>query len=372
MHPDRGRVAHRRVCRAATALFVVTVLLFLARLTDNHGSPPEVAGGVGSAGPSCCHITPKIAQRLRWGLKAVRAPEAWEVTQGDDTVVVAVIDSGIDYTVPYLADRIWVNHDEILGNGIDDDRNGYVDDIHGWDFRDGDPDSLKGSPLNWHGTFVAGLIASAVDISTGVGGVAPEVRLMDLRVLDSRGLFYRSDWNKIARAINYAVDNGARIINLSIYTRETPPPAVKWAIRRALRRGVLVVTVAGNQGKDGVCPFGEIPGVVTVGAVDRDLKPASFSNRGPEVDFAAPGVQVISVIPHGASTVSSGTSFATAHVSGVAALLLSVEKHLSLDGIFEILALTSVDVADPGKDAFTGFGLVNAESAIKALTRGSG
>ncbi len=195
------------------------------------GGPP--VGGAGEASPPISIPSSHEAIRLRWGLRAVKAPEAWEVTLGSEEIVIAVIDAGIDYSLPYLADRMWRNPNEIPGNGIDDDGNGYVDDVHGWDFRDGDPDSLAGTPLNWHGTFVAGLIAAAVDAATGIGGVAPRVKLMDLRFLDSRGLFYRGDWPKLAEAIEYAVDNGARVINLSIYSRVPLPSYVRRAIREA-------------------------------------------------------------------------------------------------------------------------------------------
>ncbi|MGY4706501.1 S8 family peptidase [Candidatus Bipolaricaulota sp. J31] len=307
--------------------------------------------------------------RLRWGLRAVKAPEAWEVTLGSEEIVIAVIDAGIDYSLPYLSDRMWRNPDEIPGNGIDDDGNGYVDDVRGWDFRDGDPDSLSGTPLNWHGTFVAGLIAAAVDAITGIGGVAPRVKLMDLRFLDSRGLFYRNDWQKLAEAIEYAVDNGARVINLSIYSRVPLPSFVRRAIREAVDKGVLVVTIAGNTGGE-VGPLGRLPEVLTVGAVDRNHTPAPFSCRGPEVDLAAPGVEVVSLVPGGTPYRSSGTSFAAPHVSGVAALLLSLEPDLSPRGVMEILEQTATDLDVPGRDPATGSGLVDAASAVRALLSG--
>jgi len=303
---------------------------------------------------------------LRWGLKAIRAPQAWEITQGSEEVVVAIIDSGIDYTVPLLRGRMWQNPGEIPGNGIDDDGNGYVDDVHGWDFRDDDPDPLCGTPLNYHGTFVAGLVAASVDMATGVGGVAPKVRIMDLRFLDSRGFFYRNDWDKLVKAIEYAVRNGARIINLSIYAKVDPPGFVCRAIQDAVRQGVLLITIAGNGGSR-VRSLGCLPDVITVGAVDRTKAPAPFTNRGPQVDLAAPGVDVVSVVPGGVPVRSSGTSFAAPHVAGTAALLWALDKDLSPEGVAEILRLTADDVGTPGVDESTGFGLVNAASAVGFL-----
>ena len=319
-------------------------------------------GGLLPAGGAGGFVLPPDAHP-RWGLTAIHAPEAWQVTQGSDEIVVAVIDSGIDRTIPALADRMWRNPGEIPGNVIDDDGNGYVDDVFGWDFRDGDADSLSGTPLHGHGTFVAGLIAAAFDAATGAGGVAPKVRLMDLRFLDSRALFYTSDWGKLVHAIDYAVDNGARVINISVYAKATPPPSVHEAIRRAVARGVLVVGVAGNEGGR-VGYFGRWPEVLTVTAVDRNRRPAVFSNRGPEVDLAAPGVQVVSFAPGGKLIAGSGTSFAAPHVAGTAALLLSLHPDLSLDELVQILTGTAEDVATPGWDEATGYGMVDAGSAV--------
>jgi len=275
-------------------LGVAAVLTALLLIPIDFPCGRAPAGGAGG------FILPPGAS-LRWGLSAIHAPQAWQVTQGSEDIVVAVIDSGIDRTIPALADRMWHNPGEIPGNGRDDDGNGYVDDVYGWDFRDGDPDSLSGTPIHSHGTFVAGLIAAAFDAATGVGGVAPQVRLMDLRFLDSRALFYSSDWRKLAAAIDYAVDNGARVINLSIYARLTPPEYVHAAIRRAVAHGVLVVGIAGNEGKDKIGYFGKWPEVLTVAAVDRYGRVARFSNRGPEVDLAGPGVQVVSFAPGGSA-----------------------------------------------------------------------
>jgi len=315
------------------------------------------AGGAGG------FILPPGAN-LRWGLSAIHAPEAWQVTQGSEDIVVAVIDSGIDRSIPALADRMWRNPDEVPGNGIDDDGNGYVDDVYGWDFRDDDPDSLSGTPLHGHGTFVAGLIAAAFDASTGAGGVAPRVRLMDLRFLDSRALFYASDWRKLAAAIDYAVDNGARVINLSVYAKLTPPAYVRDALRRAVTHGVLVVGIAGNDGTDRIGYFGAWPEVLAVAAVDRYGRPARFSNRGPEVDLAGPGVQVVSFAPGGELIAGSGTSFAAPHVAGTAALLLSLHPDLSLDELVELLTGSAADLDVPGPDPATGAGLVDAGAVI--------
>lgn len=242
-------------------------------------------------------------------------------------------------------------------------------DVYGWDFRDGDPDSLSGTPIHGHGTFVAGLIAAACDAATGAGGVAPRVRLMDLRFLDSRAFFYASDWRKLAAAIDYAVDNGARVINLSVYARLTPPEYVHDALRRAVAHGVLVVGIAGNDGREGIGYFGSWPEVLAAAAVDRYGRPARFSNRGPEVDLAGPGVQVVSFAPGGELIAGSGTSFAAPHVAGTAALLLSLHPDLTLEELVGLLTGTAADLDVPGPDPATGHGLVDAGAAVARAAR---
>ena len=184
-------------------------------------------------------------------------------------VVVAVIDSGIDRSLPELACRMWRNPFEIPGNGMDDDGNGYVDDLFGWDFRDDDADSLSGTTLHWHGTAVASLVADALERNNPVGQPIT-VSIMDLRFLDSDGLFYTSDWQRLAKAIDYAVDNGARVINLSLYAVVEPPEAVRVAIARAVAQNVLVVAIAGNSAGE-VGPIANRAAVLTVGAIPLGL-----------------------------------------------------------------------------------------------------
>jgi len=146
-------------------------------------------------------------QPVDWGLGRIYAQQAWEISHGDGNVVVAVIDSGIDTSIPQLAGSMWSNEDEIPANGIDDDHNGYIDDINGWDFRDNDNSSLVGTPIHGHGTTVASIIAARPG-ELPIVGVAPGVRLMDVRFLDSANKFRSSDWRTFVEAIEYAVDNG--------------------------------------------------------------------------------------------------------------------------------------------------------------------
>ena len=319
----------------------------------------QVAGGIPQGG-AAAFLPPQ--DNFRWGLKAINAPVAWETTKGSADVVVAVIDSGIDHRIPQLADVMWRNPGEIPGNGLDDDGNGYVDDIYGWDFRDNDPSSVIGTPAHWHGTFVASIIAAELDVANNIGGVAPNIRIMDLRFLDSRGLFYTRDWPRLVRAIDYAIENGADIINLSLYSMREPPTAVRRAMQRAVDAGILVVGIAGNAGTL-VGYFGKWPEVMAVGATDEKGLVAAFSNRGPEVALVAPGVKVSSYGLGGIPRISSGTSFAAPHVTGVAALILSLRPALSPGELLRILQHTARYLEE--EQSATGAGLVDAAAAVE-------
>jgi len=288
---------------------------------------------------------------------------------GSAEIVVAVIDSGIDRTIPELAAILWTNPAEIPGNGRDDDGNAYVDDAYGWDFRDNVPAHLRRTQLHWHGTFVAGIVAGRLSTS-GAAGVAPNVRIMDVRFLNSRGLFTTKDWDRLVRAITYAVDNGARIINLSLYAKVQPPVAVEQALARAAAKGVLVVGIAGNEARPEVLYPGRYATVLAVSATDSSDNLASFSSWGPEVALAAPGHAIASFLPGGAVARHSGTSFAAPHVSGTLALILSVAPALRAAEATDVL-LRSCTSLTAEKDPRFGVGLVDAGAAVGRLS-GSG
>lgn len=328
--------------------------LFLATPTLDG---PDIAGGAGTAGsPS------PVTANLPWGLERIRVPAAWQVTMGSPEIVVAVIDSGIDWTVPELAAVRWTNPHEIPTNGSDDDGNGYVDDVFGWDFRDGVPADRRRTPLYWHGTFVAGIIAARAGVE-GAAGVAPTVRIMDVRFLDSRGLFLTRDWDRLAEAIRYAVDSGARIINLSLYARGIPPAVVEQALSYAAAQGVVVVGIAGNEANPKVLYPGKYPTVLAVSATDATDGLAPFSSWGPEVAVAAPGHEVASLLPGGRAARNSGTSFAAPHVAGTIALILSADPSLTASEAVDILLESSTPLGE-GSDPRFGAGLVDAGAAV--------
>ncbi|MDD5219094.1 MAG: S8 family serine peptidase [Candidatus Bipolaricaulis sp.] len=307
-------------------------------------------------------------QPSNWGLVRIDGPKAWTVSHGDPRVIVAVIDSGIDAEIPQLASCLWTNADEVPGNGIDDDRNGYVDDIHGWDFRDDDASSASGTRLHGHGTFVASIIAARPG-QYPIVGIAPGVSIMDVRFLDSSNRFGSSDWKTFVRAIEYAVDNGARVINLSIYANARPPDDFERALSKARSRGVIIVGISGNLGQSQVMYPGKYNTVLAVSATDRSDLLAGFSNRGPEVAVCAPGSSITAFTAGGRPATESGTSFAAAHVSGVLALILSLAPELSADEALAVLAGSCEDLGQQGRDALYGSGLVDAWGAIERLSR---
>lgn len=261
----------------------------------------------------------------------IDAPEAWQVTTGESSVVVAVIDSGVDYTHQDLDSNIWVNPGEVPGNGIDDDGNGFVDDVHGYDFWSNDPDPMDGGT---HGTHVAGTIAAEGNNAIGVVGVAPDIKIMPIRFLGPRGGF-TSD---AIRALDYAVSNGAKISNNSwgggSYSRMLVD-----AISRTEMAGHIFVAAAGNSGADNdknphYPASYDSNNIISVAATDSSDRLASFSNTGfNSVDIAAPGVSTYSTLPGNRYGYMSGTSMATPHVSGVVALTWSLHPEWTADQV---------------------------------------
>lgn len=248
----------------------------------------------------------------------IDAPAAWEILTGGE-VPVAVVDSGIDYGHEDLAANIWTNPGEVPGNGIDDDGNGFVDDVRGWDFFSGDNDPRDGYG---HGTHVAGIIGAAGDNGRGVAGVGWKARLIAVRFMGPDGA---GSLGGAVQAIDYAAKAGARVISCSwgvgVYSQ-----ALEDAIRAADAAGAIVVAAAGNSSNDNdaapIYPSSSpSANVISVAATDRNGDLAWFSCWGTQsVDIAAPGDGILSTVPGGGYTLMSGTSMAAPHVSGAAAL----------------------------------------------------
>jgi subtilisin family serine protease len=292
----------------------------------------------------------------QWNLQLIRLPETWAFTTGD-TAPVAVLDTGIDLDHPDLAAKLWVNADEIPNNGQDDDENGYVDDVHGWNF-------VTGSSLlieEPHGTHVAGIIGAHTDNEIGVAGVSWQSTLMSLQVLRNKVGYF----DDLAEAIVYAADNGARVLNLSLGGDESSS-TVDAAISYAHDQGCLLVAVAGNNSVQPhpVLYPASAPGVLAVAATTDSDVPWSSGNRGSEVDLAAPGVSIYSTSSDGQYASMTGTSMAAPHVSGLAALIWSVQPELTADQVAHVITRTARDVYTPGWDPRTGWGRIDALVAI--------
>lgn len=269
--------------------------------------------------------------------------EAWNVTTGSADVVVAVIDDGVDFSHPDLAGQAWVNPGEIAGNGIDDDADGKIDDVNGWDFCHDDA-TPHDAGEDFHGTHVAGSIAAAGN-GIGVAGIAPNVRIMALKFIDSANPddpTCGTDTQAIA-AIEYAKQHGARIINAS-WGGYDNSGALEAAIRDS---GLLFVAAAGNDGTNNdlspVYPAAyQMNTLLSVASVHNQGYLSSFSNFGPRtVAIAAPGEDILSTVPDGAYEEYSGTSMAAANASGVAALALSAHPLLDSTALRAHLVATA-------------------------------
>ncbi|MEN8239768.1 MAG: S8 family serine peptidase [Actinomycetota bacterium] len=296
----------------------------------------------------------------------IDAEAAWAFTEGDAGQIVAVLDSGIDLDHPDLVDRLWTNTAEIPGNGIDDDANGYIDDVNGWDMADDDSDVQDDLG---HGTAVASVIAGTRN-SVGVVGLAPETTIMPVRVCNPA-----CPLSSIMEGVNYALDNGARIINLSLGSH-TLNLGLADAIEAANDAGAVVVAAAGNAGTDNdITPLYpasfSTPNVIAVAATDRDDDLGVFSvgssNVGAtSVDLAAPGVDII-MANIDAWAENSGTSFSTAMVSGTAALLRAEQPNASAI-VIKAMIEDSVDpLASLTGKMVTGGRLDAGEALVKTL-----
>jgi len=271
--------------------------------------------------------------------------EALRVQQGKASVVVAVIDDGVDFSHPDLSGRKWTNPGEIPGNGVDDDGNGYIDDINGWDFCHDDA-SVHDAGHDGHGTHVAGTIAASLN-GSGVVGVAPGVSIMALKFIDD--IDTCGDDSMAIEAIDYAANNGADVINAS-WGGTDANPVLDQTIADS---NLLFVAASGNAGVDLDAPGGDFypaesnaPNILTVGAIDQTGQLADFTNYGAtRVDLMAPGTNILSTYPAQSGcnpcyAWSDGTSMAAPHVTGIAALALS-----KASGAMTAAALRSIVLA---------------------------
>jgi subtilisin family serine protease len=300
----------------------------------------------------------------------IQAAEAWDIETGSSDVVIAIIDSGVDYTHPDLAANIWNNADEIPNNGIDDDANGYIDDIRGWDFwyNDNNVTDCRG-----HGTFCAGVAGAVGNNGVGIAGVAWNCKIMPVQVLNESGW---GDPEVIAAGIRYATDNDAEVISISLGVYEDIS-IIKDAVNYAYSKGIFVVSAVGNDRLNEKLYPAAYENVTGVGMTNQKDKVVFNSNYGEWVDIAAPGSLIYSTYPTYPVVgnvednaplnyaFGGGTSYACPQVAGVAALLLSKDPSLTPD---EVKALLCENVDQYTGDHYIGTGRLNAYKALAALT----
>jgi large repetitive protein len=263
----------------------------------------------------------------------VGAVRAWDITTGSRDVVVAILDTGVELTHPDLAANAWINPREVPNNGLDDDKNGLVDDVNGWNFLHDNNQLFEDAEVDYHGSHIAGIIGAVGNNKIGTTGVAWRVSLMALKVLDghgNKGLIANS-----VKAINYVITQkragaNVRVINAS-WVNEEESRAVRDAIEAAGRAGIVFICAAGNDAKnldqDPIYPAArsaDLDSVISVAATDRFDNLQPFSNYGRKtISVAAPGTDILGLGVGGQYAEHSGTSMATAQVSGIAVLMVA-------------------------------------------------
>ena len=330
----------------------------------------------------------------QWYLSKIKADQAWEKISASPDIVIAVIDSGIDIKHPDLKENIWTNEREVANSGRDDDNNGFIDDKYGWDFVNNVPDPAPKFIEGWtesgisHGTLIAGIISATGNNGEGIAGVTWQAKIMALKAFNDKGEGKLSD---IVRAIDYAINNGAHIINLSFMNLEYSD-SLQEAIARAHRAGLIIVAAAGNElgGGQGyntkdkpvypACYDGRLIGenmVIGVSATDALDQKTNFSAYGEScVDISAPGISFFGAITEGGNLNKpeliydgywSGTSMAAPLVSGTLALIMQANPELSRQEVVSILFASSDDISklNPNYPNQLGNGRLNLDRAIE-------
>jgi len=298
----------------------------------------------------------------------IDAPEAWDIETGSSNVTIAVIDSGVDYMHPDLFDNIWLNDNEIPDNFIDDDGNGFVDDIRGWDFirNTNDPKDDFG-----HGTHCAGIVGAVGNNSVGISGVCWDCKVMSVKVFSEYG---SSSVGVLARGISYAAENGADVFSMSWGGSDSQ--LIKDVLNQAYSKGIVLVASAGNYNSQIPYAPAKYDNVIAVAAIDKNNTKAVFSNYGNWVDVTGPGVDVFSTMPTYHVTLNdygytqdysnmSGTSMSAPYVAGVVGLTLSKNLGMKQE---EIKTLIQSAISSVESSSYIGVGNINSYYCIQNNT----
>ncbi len=275
----------------------------------------------------------------QWGPSKIQAPAAWDVTVGSSDIIIAIVDTGVDLDHPDLNAKI----------------------VSGWDFVNDDP--IAQDDHN-HGSHVAGIAAAETNNHQGVAGISWQARIMPVKVLDNEG---DGSYSDVAEGILWACNHGATIINLSL-GGSAYSHTLEDAVEQAAGNGCLIVAAAGNGSGDGVDYPARFPEVMAVAATSQNDVRAGFSDYGPEVEVAAPGVDIYSTLWNDKYGLKSGTSMAAPHVAGLAALVWSVCPYLTHEEVRTIIQSTADDRGPAGWDVYYGFGRINALAAVEGTS----
>lgn len=293
----------------------------------------------------------------QYALSKIQAEAAWQINGGSPSIIVALVDTGVQQDHPDLQEQLWHNSRETL-NGIDDDGNGMVDDVAGWNFVNNSNDPEDDAD---HGTHVAGIVGAVRDNQLGVAGAA-DVTLMPVKVLGSD---MSGPVSGVIEGVRYAMNNGANVINLSLSIPEASQ-AFQDVVNEAAQRDIVIVAAAGNKGVNTVEFPAAFDNVIAVGATDSNDNLADFSNAGPGIELVAPGVAILSTLPGSQYGEMDGTSMAAPYVSAVAALIRSADPSLTAAQVRDRLDSTADDLGDNGYDELFGNGRINAARALGA------
>jgi thermitase len=274
--------------------------------------------------------------RYQWNLPAIDTEAGWRLSRGKKSVTIAIIDSGVDLDHPDLVHRLQKGYNVLTDNNAPEDDNG-------------------------HGTHVAGIIASQPNNGEGVAGMTWFNSIMPIKALNSEGYGTAFD---VAKGIRWAVDHGAKVINLSLGNYQ-PSTVLEEAIRYAYDRDVVLVAASGNDNTAQPSFPAAYPEVISVGAVNPDLSFAHYSNYGTYLDVVAPGTNIASTFSQHRYAALSGTSMAAPHVTALAGLIRSMNPHLTNDDVKQIIIETAADLDENGKDPYYGYGLINVYRALE-------
>ncbi|MGG6449479.1 S8 family peptidase [Pseudobacillus badius] len=276
-------------------------------------------------------------EQYQWNLPIIQAEAGWDITTGDEHIIIAVIDTGVDLDHPDLSGRLTNGYNVLENNDFPDEDSG-------------------------HGIHVSGIIASETNNQEGIAGITWYNKIMPIKAMGAEGYGTTFD---IAKGIIWAVDHGANVINRSLGNYQ-PSSLLKEAIDYAYNKNVVMISAAGNENTIQPSYPAAYPEVLSVSAVDNTGRRASFSNYGDYIDVSAPGVQITSTYFNQQYAALSGTSMASPHVAGLAGLLLSANPNLTNQEVIDIIKNSAYDLGIPGNDSDFGNGLIDVKNALEA------